>query len=145
MDLNNHAWRCATGPIAERDPDRAVALARRAVALAPGVQLTLNTLGVALYRAGQYAEAISVLEQSLAAGKGEFDAFDLLFLAMAHQQLGHHHKGRSYYDQAVRWLREQKGLADSYKNELATFRAEADSTLAHFAGDLPDRVFADPR
>ena len=69
MALNNRAWTDATGPITQRDPERAVALARRAVALAPGQQLTLNTLGVALYRAGQYAEAISVLERSLRRGE----------------------------------------------------------------------------
>ena len=59
MTLNSQAWMLATGPIDQRDPERAVALARRAVALAPGRQMMLNTLGVALYRAGQYAEAIS--------------------------------------------------------------------------------------
>ena len=106
MALNDRAWTDATGPIAQRDPERAVALARRAVALAPGEQLTLNTLGVALYRAGQYAEAISVLERSLAAGKGEFDAFDLFFLAMAHHQLGHRRAG-------PRLLRPSRPLAGS--------------------------------
>src|SRR5262249_3904365 len=74
MVLNCQAWSLATGPIARRDPERAVMLARRAVALAPGQQLSLNTLGVALYRAGQYAEAATVLERSLAAGKGGFAA-----------------------------------------------------------------------
>ena len=86
--LNNLAWSCATGPIAQRDPERAVALAGEPSHWLPAQQLTLNTLGVALYRAGQYAEAIAILEQSLAAGKGESDAFDLFFLAMAHHKLG---------------------------------------------------------
>ena len=80
----------------QRDPERAVALSRRAVALAPPLPAYLNTLGVALYRAGEYAEAISVLDRSRAAGKGEFDAFDLFFLAMAHHQLGHRPEGRGY-------------------------------------------------
>ncbi len=86
--LNNQAWSLATGSLAQRDPERAVALARQAVALAPDQSIYLNTLGVALYRAGRYAEAVDVLERSLAAGRGEFDAFDLFFLAMAHHQLG---------------------------------------------------------
>jgi eukaryotic-like serine/threonine-protein kinase len=143
--LNLNAWIDATGTIDRRDPDRAVALARRAVALAPGLQLYLNTLGVALYRTGQYAESISVLDRSLAAGKGDLAAFDLFFLAMGHHQLGHHQEAHSFYDQAVHWLGANKGLSDSYTNELAAFRAEAESTLDRSADDLPDQVFANPR
>ena len=140
--LNNRAWIYATGPIDQRDPERAVALARRAVALAPGQQVTLNTLGVALYRAGQYAEAISVLEQSLAAGKGEFDAFDLFFLAMAHQKLGHASQARACFDRAVRWWGEQKSMPAQHVSELTAFRAEAEELLGHALADLPADVFA---
>ena len=140
--LNERAWAYATGPIAQRDPERAVALARRAVALAPGQQLTLNTLGVALYRAGQYAEAIAVLEQSLAAGKGEFDAFDLFFLAMAHQKLGHASQARACFDRAVRWWGEHKNLPAPYISELTAFRAEAEEVLAGARAELPADVFA---
>ncbi len=145
MALNNRAWTYATGPIDQRDPERAVMLARRSVALAPGRQLILNTLGVALYRAGQYVEAISVLERSLAARKGDSDAFDLFFLAMAHHQLGHRQEARGCYEQAVRWLGAQKGLSDMHTNELAAFKAEAEAVLARSADVLPADVFANPR
>ena len=87
------------------------------------------------YRTGQYAEAISVLERSLAAGKGELAAFDLFFLAMAHHQLGHQREARGHHDQAVRWLEAQKDLPASYANELATFRAEAETVLGRSAND----------
>jgi tetratricopeptide (TPR) repeat protein len=144
MALNYRAWILATGSIDQRDPERAVALARRAVALAPGLQLSLNTLGVALYRAGQYAEAVSALEQSLTAGKGEFDAFDLFFLAMAHHRLGHATQARSCFDRAVRWLSERKNLPAQYVPELTGFLTEAEAVLA-LAGpgaELPADVFA---
>jgi tetratricopeptide (TPR) repeat protein len=143
--LNELAWTAATRPIAQRDPERAVALARRAVELAPRSQFPLNTLGVALYRAGQYAEAISFLDQSRAARKDNIDPSDLFFLAMAHHQLGHHQKGRGYYDEAVRWLGAKKAMSDTNPSGLAEFWAEAESTLDHTADDLPDDVFANPR
>jgi tetratricopeptide (TPR) repeat protein len=143
--LNNRAWTYATGPIDQRDPERAVMLMRRVVALAPGVQETLNTLGVALYRAGQYAEAVSVLDRSRAAGKGEVDAYDLFFLAMAHHRLGHRHQARGYYDQAVRWLAAHKSLPDLYTTELTAFRAEAEAVLAGPTSEMPASVFAPPR
>ena len=143
--LNARAWTAATGPVAVRDPERAIALAKRAVALAPEEQLTLNTLGVALYRAGQYADAISVLERSRAAGKGRLEAFDLFFLAMAHDHLGHREQARGCYDQAVYWVGAQKSLTASHTTELAAFRAEAEAVHAGSADALPADVFADPQ
>jgi eukaryotic-like serine/threonine-protein kinase len=140
--LNAAAWAFVTGPIGKRDPERAVALARRAVALAPGQQLTLNTLGVSLYRAGQYAEAIAVLEQSLAAGKGEFDAFDLFFLAMAHQKRGDADEARACLHRALRWRGEHKNLPAQFVRELTSFRAEAERVLAGAQAELPADVFA---
>jgi len=142
--LNERAWTYATGAIDQRDPERAVALARRAVALAPGQQLSLNTLGVALYRARQYAEAISVLERSLAAGKGDSDAFDLFFLAMGHQKLGHAFQARACFYRAVRWWGGQKNLPAVFVQELTGFRAEAEELLAAARAELPADVFAPP-
>jgi tetratricopeptide (TPR) repeat protein len=144
LALNNRAWILATGSIDQRDPERAVALARRAVELAPGQQLSLNTLGVALYRVGQDAEAIPVLEQSLVVGKREYDAFDLFFLAMAHHRLGHRDQARAAFDRAVRWLDAQKNLPAHHVSELTAFRAEAEAVLglAGLIGELPADVFA---
>ena len=145
MCCNNRAWELATGPESTRDPRRALPLARRAVELTPAQNIYLNTLGVVQYRVGQHAEAIATLERSLAAGGGQTDAFDLFFLAMAHHRLGHRGQARAAYDRAVRWLGEQKSLAEQYAKELAAFRAEAEAVLARPAGELPDDVFAPPR
>ena len=142
--LNNRAWVLATGSIDQRDPDRALVLARQAVALAPGQQVSLNTLGVALYRAGQDAEAVSILERSLAAGKGQYDAFDLFFLAMAHHRLGHREEAHTCFDRAVRWWDERKNLPAQYVSELTSFRAEAEAVLGRGgpSAELPADVFA---
>jgi eukaryotic-like serine/threonine-protein kinase len=143
--LNEQAWILATGPIMQRDHERAVALARRAVALAPVEQVFLNTLGVALYRTGQDAEAIPILKRSLEAGKGEFDGFDLFFLAMAHHRLDHRAEARDCLDRAVNWLARQKNLNAGYAEELARFRAEAEALLAGPTDEMPEDVFAPSR
>ena len=140
--LNAQAWILATGPLMQRDDERAVALARRAVALARGERHSLNTLGVALYRTGRDAEAIPILERSLAAGKGEADGFDLFFLAMAHHRLAHRQQARGCLDRAVKWLDQQKNLKAGHVEELARFLAEAEAVLAGPIVELPDDVFA---
>jgi len=142
LQCNNLAWGLATGPAAARDFTRALNLARRAVALAPGEQIYLNTLGVVLYRAGQYAEAVPVLEQSLAAGKGHFDAFDLFFLAMARHRLGDRAAARADFDRALRWLKEHPNQAPHDLTELSGFRSEAEAVLAGPPGEMPADVFA---
>jgi serine/threonine protein kinase/WD40 repeat protein/Flp pilus assembly protein TadD len=137
--LNNVAWQ-----MAGRDPLLAARMAAFAVALAPGDQTSLNTLGVAQYRASRFASAIETLQRSLAAGHGQFDAFDLFFLAMAHHRLGHRAEARPCFDRAVRWVSEQKALNPRHASELAAFRAEAESVLTGRAGEMPDDVFAEP-
>ena len=127
---NDLAWLLLTGPQDARDPKEALPLARKAVELAPDQPLYRNTLGVALYRTGQFAESVGVLETSLREGKGEHDAFDLFFLAMCHQKLGDSTKAKEYYDWAVDWVEKQaKTLSLLHTAELTQFRAEAAEVL----------------
>jgi WD40 repeat protein/tetratricopeptide (TPR) repeat protein len=143
---NNRAQELSTGPRSARDPQRVAFLARRAIELSSGQALSLNSLGVAEYRAGRYAQAITTLEQSLAAGSGQSDAFDLFFLAMAHHQLGHREEARGCYERAVRWLdRFQTYKANEKLNtfwnelEIRYLRSEAEALI------LYDPIFpADP-
>jgi hypothetical protein len=139
---NNLAWGLANAPAPTRDPARALALARRAVELAPGEPMDLNTLGVALHRAGRDAEAVPVLEQSLAAGKGQFDAFDLFFLAMARHRLGDRAAARADFDRAAWWVKDHPHLDPQHLAELSAFRTEAEAVLAGPSGELPEDVFA---
>ena len=85
---NDLAWELVAGPESDRDPPRAVPLARRAVALAPDSDMFLKTLGLALYRAGRHAEAIPVLERSLAKNNNASAPYDLFFLALCHAKQG---------------------------------------------------------
>ena len=91
---NELAWLLVTAPEHLRDPAEALEHARHAIRSAPGEPIYLNTWGVALYRTARFAQAIETLERSLEAGKGQFDACDLFFMAMAHHRLGHHQAAR---------------------------------------------------
>jgi WD40 repeat protein len=139
---NEFAWTLATNSPSPSNLDRAVKLSARSLDLVPGRPMTLNTRGVVLYRAGQYTEAIPVLEKSLEAGKGQFDGFDLFFLAKAHHRLGHRDVARRCLDRAIEWVSRQSSLPAQYVKELATFRAEAEAVLAGPTGELPADVFA---
>jgi tetratricopeptide (TPR) repeat protein len=142
---NNLAWELANAAGPRRELDRALTLVRRALAVAPNPESLLNTLGVVQYRTGRYAEAVATLERSLAAGGGQFDGFDLLFLTMAHHRLGQADQARACHDRAVRWIGGRETLEARAAKELAAFRAEAEAVLAGPAGELPDDVFAHRR
>jgi tetratricopeptide (TPR) repeat protein len=141
QDSNNLAWSLVAEHGSRGDMDRALALSARAVELAPDSTTYLNTRGVVLYRAGRFAEAVPVLEKSLAAGKGQFDGFDLYFLAMAHHRLGHRAEARHCLDRAIEWIARRPPLLANAAGELAAFRTEAESVLAGPVGELPDDVF----
>jgi Flp pilus assembly protein TadD len=128
--LNNLAWILATCADPRlRDPEKAVAMARRAVALRPTNRGDWNTLGAAYYRHGEWKEAVESLERSMAMNRGG-DSSDWFFLAMACWQMGRREDARRWYRQAVAWM-EKHAREDA---ELLRFRAEA----AHLLG-LPER------
>jgi WD40 repeat protein len=110
IQRNYEAWRLVTGPAAKRDPARALELIQQALHDDPDNRALQNTLGVVQYRNKQYAAAIVSLEKSLAAGKGQYDAFDLFFLAMCRAKLGDRDKAKDCFDRAVKWTEAQKGL-----------------------------------
>jgi serine/threonine protein kinase/WD40 repeat protein/Flp pilus assembly protein TadD len=141
---NNLAWELAANLRSSADLGRALELSLRAVDLDPGKQVSLNTRGVVLFRAGKYAEAVTTLEKSLEAGKGQFDGFDLFFLAMAHHRLGHRVDARRCLDRAIDWASHASSLRANETKELAAFRAEAEAVLAGPIGELPDDVFGPP-
>jgi serine/threonine protein kinase/WD40 repeat protein/Flp pilus assembly protein TadD len=144
--LNDRAWELATGLVQGRDPPLAVRLAEFSISLAPGDQRRINTLGVALYRAGKFNEAVTTLERSLQAGSSRFDGFDLFFLAMAHHRLNRVEQARACLERATTWFEaRRKTLNPAYINELTDFRAEAESVLRGPTGEIPADVFAGPR
>src|SRR5262249_35206835 len=111
-----------------RDPQRAVALATKAVAGNPKNAEFRGALGAARYRAGDWNGAIADLEQALRLRKAEdsSNSFNGFFLAMACWQVGDQAKARAWFDKAVAWMDQgkQKDHAD-----LKRFRAEAAELL----------------
>jgi eukaryotic-like serine/threonine-protein kinase len=140
---NEVAWSLATGPIALRDPEQALVLAKKAIALAPKSANYLNTLGVAQYRTGHFAAAVNTLEKSLAAHEGYGDGLDLFFLAMGRYKLGQIANARADFDRAVRSIRERPLFREPDESEeLELIRAEAEELVVGPRADLPTDVFA---
>jgi serine/threonine protein kinase/WD40 repeat protein len=129
VQLNNIAWRLATGPANQRDPAQALKLIQDALKMQPDKPMFLNTLGVVQYRNVQYAAAIVSLEKSLRLSKGEFAAFDLFFLAMCHAKLSAPDKAKDCFDRAVKWTDGKKDLSPLHTEELKAFREEAKTVL----------------
>jgi serine/threonine protein kinase/Flp pilus assembly protein TadD len=121
---NTLAWMLATCPDAERrDAKRAVAIARNVIVSVPERGMYWNTMGVALYRTGDWQGAINALDRSVAL-QG-FNSRDGLFLAMARWQSGERAEARRTFGEAVRSM----GRNESEDDELCRFRAEAAALL----------------
>lgn len=122
---NNLAWMLITCSGHRRhDASRAIALAERAVHLAPDLGIYWNTLGAAHLRAGDDQAATTALEKSMAL-RGGGDSFDWFFLAIARHRLGDYGAARHYYASAVDWM----DAHASMNKELKQFRDEADALL----------------
>ena len=116
-------------------------LARRAVALAPDHDKFLNTLGLALYRAGRHAEAIPVLERSLAKNDSTSAPYDLFFLALCHARNGDTGRARADFDRALSWLKANSSLPSDMADRLSTLRAEAEALLPRLLRRLASGCF----
>ncbi len=122
---NALAWFLATCPETQfRDPKQSVTLARRVVDKAPGVAAYWNTLGAALYRAGEWKEAGAALEKAMQLSKGG-DAGDWFLLVMVRWQQGDRQQARALFDRAASWTDRHRPSDD----ELRRFRAEAAALL----------------
>jgi tetratricopeptide (TPR) repeat protein len=103
--LNDLAWLLSTDPdLKLRDPALALHLAEEAVHASVDHVASWNTLGVARYRAGDWAGAIEALERSaLSSPNGLGTAFDHYFLAMAWCQLQHEDQAREWFERGGAW------------------------------------------
>jgi Flp pilus assembly protein TadD len=86
--------------VTARDHARALTLAREVVASRPNHPRYLTTLGIALYRDGQYRETIAALKKADEQSKVNRFIDYGFFLAMAHWKLGERELARQWFDQA---------------------------------------------
>jgi tetratricopeptide (TPR) repeat protein len=129
--LDSLAWILATCPDERcRDASQAVELARRAVAVEAKVSNFWNTLGVAEYRAGDYAAARRSLERSMQLGSGGGPA-DWAFMAMLLWKTGKPDEARSYHRRATQWITANH---PDDRAELERFVSEAESLFAQLNG-----------
>jgi tetratricopeptide (TPR) repeat protein len=129
-------WRPGRG-----DPVEAVHWARLAVARRPDNGAVRRTLGLALYRAGHFAEAAAELESNLPRDPGGA-GFDWLFLAMCRGRQGRAAAARAALAEAVRWRVARPALDTDQAADFEWFRHEAESALAEALPDLPADVFS---
>jgi tetratricopeptide (TPR) repeat protein len=110
------AWTCSLAPGATADPDQVVRLANLAMAQDPNGYLFQRALGAALYRAGQYQQAIERFTLALRLRKQPAPLV-WLFLALAHQRLKHSEEAKKWLDKAREWIdqaRRQKAYEGGY-------------------------------
>jgi tetratricopeptide (TPR) repeat protein len=126
---NNVAWPCALGPEAVPDLKPAVALAHLAVQSEPKNANYRNTLGAILFRAGEYQEAVRVLNESIRLHDKGGTALDYLFLTMAYHKFGQADEARTWLDKGLRVNPGEKSLSDNDRLELQLLRREAATLL----------------
>jgi tetratricopeptide (TPR) repeat protein len=82
--------------------DEGLQHARKAVQLAAKDGDSINTLALAEYRTGHWAESLAASERSMPLRKGG-DASDWFFMAMAIWQKGDRKRARTWFDKAITW------------------------------------------
>jgi WD40 repeat protein/tRNA A-37 threonylcarbamoyl transferase component Bud32 len=130
--LNALAWDMVKRPDAPAESYRkAHRYAEEAARIVPENGAVLNTLGVAQYRAGHFAEAIRTLTRSRVLNARARPPVgppvaDLAFLAMAQHRLGRSAEARATLDQLRGQMKDHRRSSDS---EDQAFLSEAETTL----------------
>ncbi|MHC4974429.1 MAG: tetratricopeptide repeat protein [Planctomycetota bacterium] len=106
-----------------RRPDEAAEFARRVIQVAPHAW-NYRSLGVALYRQGDWSNAVKALETAIGLEFG-VTGTDWFFVAMAKSKLGREQEARRAYEAAVTWMEEHEPA----NPQLKRFRAEAEEVL----------------
>jgi serine/threonine protein kinase/Flp pilus assembly protein TadD len=119
------AWLYATSrTVPFRDPGRAESLAREVLARTPDDGDVWNTLGVAQYREGRFADSIVSLRKSMEFRHGG-DSNDYFFMAMDEWRLGHRGEAGRWRNRAVEWMAKNR----PGDGDLGRFAAETATVM----------------
>jgi tetratricopeptide (TPR) repeat protein len=143
-DRHTVAWLCSLGPYAVADRELPIRLAEAALRDATEAYKPyyLNTLGIALYRAGRFDEAIRRMEEAIRAqGGGEGSPFDWPLLAMAHHRLGHRDLARRWLERLADYRPSEGASKSANELDLGLLRNEAEA-LIRYDPVFPDDPFA---
>jgi hypothetical protein len=136
--LNELAWEVVRRPDAPAESYRkAHRYAEEASRIMPDNSTVIDTLGVAQYRAGRFAEAIGTLTRSRelnARSQVESPVADLAFLAMAQHRLGRSAEARATLDQLRSQMRNPRWASNSEDRALFS---EAETALGAGPGPRP--------
>jgi len=92
-----------------RRPEEALRLARHATEVSAREPGAWRTLGIALYRNGQWQEAVGALQKSVQLRNGG-EAWDWFYLAMALQQLGQQEEAKKWFAQGAAWAQNPRNF-----------------------------------
>jgi tetratricopeptide (TPR) repeat protein len=127
-------WTCVLGPGGLDDYEPVLRAAEKAFGPKPDVY-QLNTLGLILYRAGRFEDAVRRLDEAVAsrdkaaANYALYNASDRFVLAMAHARLGHAGAARELLGQAAASLARDAGGQAQERSEVELLRREAEAVV----------------
>jgi WD40 repeat protein/serine/threonine protein kinase len=128
--LNDASWSVVREPdLPNERYQLALRQAQAAARVRPQDGAILNTLGVALYRVGEFQEAVETLSQSdqlNSKARGESEPADLAFLAMAHSKLGNQDEAKKFLGRLRAALSEPKRKGDA---KSQAFLREAETLI----------------
>jgi serine/threonine protein kinase/tetratricopeptide (TPR) repeat protein len=141
-EANQVVWLLVLEPDCGVPAKSVVGLAERSVAgmeKSPNYANYLNTLGAALFRAGDFPKAVKRLTEANEARSNKDNAIDdWLFLAMTQARLGNTAEARKWLDRASKWIdavlkeKPKEGTAPlswSRRMELQLLRKEAEALV----------------
>jgi hypothetical protein len=133
------AWFLLTCPETMRDPNRALDLARKAIALKRDDPDCQRTLALALLQSGQFSQAVLVLDEL--AGKDQSSSgLDFLLRAIGEAGQGRTSPANRALETADLWRRQHHSLAPLTERKFRVLRAEAEAAVLDLM--FPSQPFA---